>query len=71
MIIGKKGVRILLVDDGMENIQVAGTILKEQGTSSTSPVRKRALQVVEKTKPTRSCWISSCRKWMAKSAVTN
>lgn len=52
MIIGKKPVRILLVDDGMENIQVAGTILKEQGYQlNIARNGKQALQVVEKTKP--------------------
>ena len=52
MIIGKKGTRILLVEDGIENIQLAGTILKEKGYQlNIARNGKQALQVVEKTMP--------------------
>ena len=44
--------RILLVDDVMENIQIAGTILKEKGYRlNTARNGKQALEVVEMTIP--------------------
>lgn len=47
-----KGNRILLVDDTMENIQVAGTILKDVGYQlNIARNGKQALQVCEKTTP--------------------
>ncbi len=47
-----KHARILLVDDVMENIQVAGTILKEKGYQiNIARNGKQALQVIEKTTP--------------------
>ena len=46
------GNRILLVDDTMENIQVAGTILKDNGYQlNIARNGKQALQVCEKTTP--------------------
>ena len=48
----RKPARILLVDDVMENIQVAGAILKEKGYQlNIARNGKQALQVVEKTTP--------------------
>ncbi len=44
--------RILIVDDVMENIQVAGAILKEKGYQlNIARNGKQALQVIEKTTP--------------------
>ena len=44
--------RILVVDDAMESIQIAGTILKEKGYQvNTARNGKQALQVVEMTIP--------------------
>lgn len=48
----RRSSRILVVDDVIENIQLAGTILKEKGYQlNIARNGKQALQVVEKTKP--------------------